>query len=399
MTDRIRKAIQDLKTPPFGKEMQHRFLCERIHSLLDVWILLLAFIVCSQLFNMAMMAWAREGGLAVFSHKVYFGLYIVLCTAAFSGLVLLFVWKRNVRANAKRIQTALFIFGLIASLWSVAVTLYDQRVTENVTVYTYMVLTISILAFLKPWQAFTIFGSSQLLLVILLPTFQPVPTNNMGNIMNTTFCALMSVVIACSRYLTAVREYWSRDIIKRQTEEIQRINAGLNVQVITDELTGLYNRRFLDERLPSLWESYVGSNVRAAVMMLDIDDFKRFNDRYGHQAGDRCIQQISDLIKKYFSESTSTVIRYGGEEFLVLDAADGVDEHIRTNADGLRRAVEQMHIENTAVGRYVTISAGICIGNVISGDIIDFIAAADEALYTAKKSGKNRIEISEQGTR
>ena len=98
-------------------------------------------------------------------------------------------------------------------------------------------------------------------------------------------------------------------------------------------------------------------------------------------------------------DSTSTVIRYGGEEFLVIDAGDGVDEHIRTNADGLRRAVEQLHIENTAVSRYVTISAGICIGNVISGDIIDFIAAADEALYMAKDSGKNRIEISEQGIR
>ena len=166
MTDRIRKAIQDLKTPPFGKEMQHSFLCERIRSLSDVWILLLAFIVCSQMFNMVMMAWVREGGLAVYSHKVYFGLYIVLCIAALSSMVLLLVWKRNVQANAKRIQTALFIFGLIASLWSVAVTLYDQRVTENVTVYTYMVLTISILAFLKPWQALAIFGGSQLLLVV-----------------------------------------------------------------------------------------------------------------------------------------------------------------------------------------------------------------------------------------
>jgi diguanylate cyclase (GGDEF)-like protein len=161
---------------------------------------------------------------------------------------------------------------------------------------------------------------------------------------------------------------------------------------ILDSLTGLYNRRRFDEALNIEWTRAIRSGQPVALIIIDVDFFKKFNDRYGHQAGDECLRQVASAIKTNAGRITDLAVRYGGEEFCVL-APYAHSDQARVLAEATRRSVEELAImhEDSAFGR-VTISVGL---SVMIPDSTrtpqDFLRAADEALYQAKASGRNRV--------
>jgi len=128
-------------------------------------------------------------------------------------------------------------------------------------------------------------------------------------------------------------------------------------------------------------------------MMIDIDHFKRFNDTYGHIAGDHCIRAVADATRSCFVRGSDLVARYGGEEFVVLIA--GVDRRqARERAELLRQAIKQIPLEHAgrAAAPVVTVSVGVA--TAVPGDRIvpdDLLVAADRALYQAKRQGRDRV--------
>ncbi|CAM6053332.1 unnamed protein product [Sphagnum tenellum] len=195
----------------------------------------------------------------------------------------------------------------------------------------------------------------------------------------------------------------SRSIDARKTVEaklaetramLETANLRLMIQAGEDALTGLYNRRFFDEVLNTQFYHARREQTNLSVMMIDVDCFKKYNDTYGHVAGDECIRRVSEAIKKSLLRPNDLAARYGGEEFAVI--APGADEPGSINlADRIRQAVEDLHIEHTG-NPYgiVTISVGV-YSAVPSRDAttsaIDFVTSADSALYRAKESGRNCI--------
>jgi diguanylate cyclase (GGDEF)-like protein len=192
-------------------------------------------------------------------------------------------------------------------------------------------------------------------------------------------------VMACYQVEHATRRFYL--LILR--EELRAETALRSSQ--TDALTQLANRRSLDATLPLRWEMARKQRRPLAALMVDIDNFKRFNDRFGHRAGDDCLRSVAAAMCANLREG-DFIARMGGEEFLVLIDAASIAA-IQAAAERLRRGVEQMAIAHDGVAgqAVVTISVGIALTRPGPGtDPASLIEAADAALYEAKRNGRNR---------
>jgi diguanylate cyclase (GGDEF)-like protein len=164
-----------------------------------------------------------------------------------------------------------------------------------------------------------------------------------------------------------------------------------------DGLTGLKNRRAFDEHLVRAWQQALRDRKPIVVMLIDVDYFKNFNDRYGHQAGDAALQRIAIVVNAAAKRVLDLAARYGGEE-LALVLYDVPREHASQLADALRAGVldlEIEHVDGTPSG-LVTISIGVALVRpTLERSPDGAVQLADEALYAAKRSGRNRVEIFE----
>ena len=159
-----------------------------------------------------------------------------------------------------------------------------------------------------------------------------------------------------------------------------------------DSLTGLATRRQFDQSLRDAWEQARRSGQGIALLMVDIDCFKAFNDRFGHPAGDQCLRLVAATLAGCAVRSTDLVARYGGEEFAVVVASTPL-AGAPALAERMRRAVEQLQLPSAESGRPVTISIGVgTVPRVLDADPAELLAAADAALYAAKRGGRNRVE-------
>ncbi|WP_407313335.1 diguanylate cyclase [Pseudomonas sp. nanlin1] len=170
------------------------------------------------------------------------------------------------------------------------------------------------------------------------------------------------------------------------------LQSQLTTMARTDSLTNLYNRRYLVEVTETTWEDALYSPRNVSVILLDIDNFKAFNDTYGHMQGDQCLQRLSACIKKTASQEDTWVFRFGGEEILVL-MLNAQPAEARSMAERLRAEVMAAAIPHPVMGAeaVVTISLGIASGIAPHIRADDLIASADTALYAAKKAGRNRV--------
>ena len=167
----------------------------------------------------------------------------------------------------------------------------------------------------------------------------------------------------------------------------------LRQQAHLDGLTGVFNRRCFDERLAAEWSRAARAGSALSVVMADVDFFKRFNDLYGHVAGDGCLQAIGAVLKDVFRRVEELPARYGGEEFAVILPGAG-PETAQQAAEKLLRAVEALRIPHATsdAGPHVTLSLGYVSARVTAGTTPDwFITWADEGLYRSKAAGRNRV--------
>lgn len=176
-------------------------------------------------------------------------------------------------------------------------------------------------------------------------------------------------------------------------EQLAGINRELSAASVLDPLTGLGNRRRLDQFVDALWLARRGKHGPIAFLMIDIDFFKSFNDEYGHQAGDECLKAVAALIQERLRRGRDLAVRYGGEEFLVvlpdtnLGEAVDIAERIRASIEG--RAITRPPRET---GSVVTVSIGAAVvWPDDSPSSTPGIAAADAAMYTAKQHGRNCV--------
>jgi two-component system chemotaxis family response regulator WspR len=194
-----------------------------------------------------------------------------------------------------------------------------------------------------------------------------------------------------------------RDEAYRALRESQQqlLEANLELRKLTqsDGLTGLSNRRYLDEYLNAEWRRGMRSQTEVSILMIDVDNFKPYNDTYGHVAGDEVLKQIASTVEGCLGRPGDLAARFGGEEFAVVlpgTSAGGT----RLLAEKIRLEIEALRIPHagSSSGKQVTISVG-CATLVPAPDapMTTLIEAADLALYRAKRDGKNRVVAMEAG--
>lgn len=183
--------------------------------------------------------------------------------------------------------------------------------------------------------------------------------------------------------------YWVQSKLSRQ---LSKAENRLQLAYL-DALTLLPNRRYYDVFLRKEWKRAARQHYPLSMIMIDIDFFKAYNDSLGHPAGDTCLREVARTLRRYCRRSGDLIARYGGEEFCVISACNA--EQIGQLADILRMAVEMRQIShpNSEVSKYVTISLGVA--SLIPDQNMEdekLIHQADQALYSAKQGGRNRVE-------
>lgn len=167
----------------------------------------------------------------------------------------------------------------------------------------------------------------------------------------------------------------------------------LDVLTRVDALTGVANRRAFDQALQAEWSRARRSGQGMALLMVDIDHFKEFNDRFGHPLGDACLRAVATALSGCATRGSDVVARYGGEEFAVVVSGTTRDGALAL-AETMRLAVERLRLATAdpigSVG--VTISiGGAHVAQIASADPAALLAATDAALYEAKRAGRNRV--------
>ena len=169
---------------------------------------------------------------------------------------------------------------------------------------------------------------------------------------------------------------------------MSRLNDELKVASRIDGLTGLFNRRYWQERFEQAYKLAKRREKPSTALMLDIDHFKKVNDTYGHQAGDSVIQSLAHLIKRCVRE-TDLAGRYGGEEFAVILTDSAVDNAV-TVAERLRRLAEHSQVEHEGQIIKFNISVGLAEFSPLCDSPMEWLERADQALYQAKQTGRNK---------
>ena len=195
--------------------------------------------------------------------------------------------------------------------------------------------------------------------------------------------------------ITLVRvDYKGNELIASYTRDLRDI-AKLEAEAekaYYDFLTGIYNRRFLDENLERLLKTLSRSGSVLSLMMIDIDFFKRYNDTYGHSGGDICMKIVAETLSKSITRADDFVARYGGEEFVVV--LPNTDEYgACLIAEKLLQSIRDRNIphEKNDAANCVTISIGVTTGKTeYTQNAEDYIKRADEMLYISKQDGRNR---------
>lgn len=186
----------------------------------------------------------------------------------------------------------------------------------------------------------------------------------------------------CARYIA----------VGLRNARLAHANGDLERLIEVDALTEVGNRRRFDLTIVNEWRRCTRNTEPLSVVMVDVDYFKEFNDRYGHLAGDSCLQQIARAISDSTMRASDVVTRYGGEEFAVVLAETDLAGAVAV-AENIRIAVERLHIPHagTSIG-IVSISAGVAtVTPTVEDDAGSLVEASDLALYRAKSSGRNRI--------
>ncbi len=177
-------------------------------------------------------------------------------------------------------------------------------------------------------------------------------------------------------------------------------NGKLQEQANRDGLTGLLNRRAMDQQVDIHWERASALSSPFSLLMIDVDNFKKYNDHYGHQSGDECLRAVARCLESTVSRVNETRLapgtfaaRYGGEEFSVIIPAAGHGVHAEVAAD-LVRAVSELAIPHERNCDYgvVTISVGAVCAAPANGAVSQYFRHADSLLYKAKEGGRNRFE-------
>ena len=275
------------------------------------------------------------------------------------------------------VDTILGIYTVILITYSIIVALNTQAHADLLHMHIMIMTGIIAILYLKIWESFILIMGSCLIMIILFPYFQNNPEIVLINQINLFIYDIVLWFFALGLFKTRLKTMLLEHDLILKNQELEHL-------VKTDSMTKLYNHQAILDFLIEEMQRSERNEQALSIILLDIDDFKRINDQFGHQVGDEVLISLSKIIK-HSLRSIDRVGRYGGEEFLILLPNTNLNagRHYALRLQSLIRNYKLPNEEN------LTLSGGLA---EYTGESIDeLIKQADKLLYQAKKSGKNQI--------
>ena len=300
------------------------------------------------------------------------------------------------RKNSSRISLGQSIYEVGAGFAGMAIALtrvllFDEAVFRVPTVYVAVLYGIAVIFLYHYLQSFILYAAMVIATILLIPVFHPLieASSYRADIISN---AALAWLISAMNYRNFIKDFENRKLIQSQNKEllkknnqIQRANRDLTELSIRDGLTELYNRRKMDADLKKAQARAQRYGSDFAVIILDIDYFKKINDAHGHETGDEALKGLSRVLTQTIRE-TDAAARWGGEEFLVLCPETDLTQ-ARLLAERLRENIAQEEYVETLK---MTASFGVASHQEYP-DVKDLLNAADNRLYAAKGQGRNRV--------
>jgi diguanylate cyclase (GGDEF)-like protein len=320
---------------------------------------------------------------------------IVRCVV-FPAIVFAAMGPMRRKHTGRRHEWLVAWLGIAASVLEAIIILASKDGVSLARVVEFNIILVFICALARFWPAL-VAAASILTLHAYLATHLPDPTGVL--VFNTSLLTLTTMVFLL--YGNYKLEHDERLAFLLDARE-QALNVALMQahdrlmhMATTDTLTKVANRRYFETFLSESWERAVEQQRALSLIIIDIDFFKPYNDRYGHQAGDRCLSEVARALRRCTRRPNDLVARWGGEEFVVV-MMDADVEAAAAAAERIREAVAELDMthEASACAPRVTVSGGRATLRPSAGmESARLIELADEALYRAKASGRNRIQV------
>ena len=341
-----------------------------------------------------------------FAFNSYLAMYSLMIALNLIYLFLIRLFYRK-HISVQAMNNVVTVYLILMMTWGSVISLMDQRMYAQIMTFMVNIAISSIIYLLNSKKMFVPYFISTAVLAIGLPFFQASSDILIGHYVN--FLVFIVVFWIASRIV--YRNYCDNYVIKKLmdqselrlknemeekkviNEKLADANEQLKKMALTDELTGLPNRRSYGEFIKTVFLNNINSSLTASVIMMDIDFFKQYNDTYGHEKGDLALVEIAGQISSMVEDPEQIAVRWGGEEFVFI-AFNKTQDYINAVADLLRIKVMELKIPNPGSFIYpcITISMGVCTGYAASReDINSLIKYADKLLYQAKDGGRNRV--------
>ena len=330
------------------------------------------------------------GGVGVLLFAVLFSLigfhmlpagYQTLAFISFSIILLIFFFSAYMAVRSK--LTAYFdkfCYAYTGVVMTVMLTFVFRASSDIASMIFYMLLMVflSLVPVFIPIVSLIVWGSQ----FIVMAVFSITRHLDTITAMSFILTGIMGLMLSLFSYAGVLRKLDYKLSLDHAITEAE-----------TDPMTGLLNRRGLDRRLENVWPLCIRQQIKVAVLMIDIDNFKKYNDNFGHPAGDECIKAVTGTIRNCVRRRTDYAARVGGEEFLVLLTDIEPSQAIKW-ALNLQKAVADMNIPHAPsnFSPIVTISLGLSTETVRESTLFDLMKdEADRSLYDSKQNGRNRL--------
>lgn len=324
----------------------------------------------------------------------YMALYLIMSLMMCFALVLLRLYRNDPESGIRWAGAIAVVGAGAALLWAAVLTLIDLSgaggQASALIAMQYLAMVVFIL---QPRTALALLAGTQAVFLVGAFVLLPDPAVFSGVLINTGVNAILAWVVSrimCEGYL---RQFRATRTIHEKNAQLKKLNQVLGELSITDPLTMLMNRRHFDEIAEREWRRACRENQRLTIAIADVDDFKPFNDMYGHQAGDECLYKVAGAMRAELRRATDTLARFGGEEFIILLRSDS-ELKDEVTLRRVKDAVESLAVPHAGsrAAQTVTISIGACCtAPCVESSIARMVALADKALYEAKARGRNRL--------
>lgn len=315
-------------------------------------------------------------------HLLYVAGYIFFALFNLLTALLCNFYRKEPELTEKQLKVCSFIVGLyliVSLLWSLFIVTLDQQMYKQIVSYIIPLVIITNVLIIRPPLFFAANICALCLLLAMLFLTENSTAIFLGHVVN--LCIVIFFIIVGN--VTQYRAFCENEVSKL---EIQKLSY-------MDYLTGLQNRRGLQKVISDYLPEKEGTPVAIGTLMADIDNFKQYNDRYGHLKGDSALVRIGEIFKTLAHQYNFFVFRFGGEEFIVL-RFHATKEEMEAIAEDIQQTLRAAPILfDFDGGKILTASIGLDCSVTAScpEDVYRSINLADRALYTAKKNGKNQI--------